>query len=438
VAKTGRATDGTPIVLGGATLVSGEDEALQISRDARIEQGVERIESCEEASRLLREEHEKSRPRSEHPGRVPHHAPTLAADIRALELRIADRLAGRVLVLGHAPAIDRELLERADAEARSELDALGVKYKARDGSYADRWMKLPEDARGRSSLLEVLELPLPSASPGPMTPALLHPDLPTFIEKLNDKHALLVIDSSLAATNVGGYFDGVHLALRSDMPWHVFLHEFQHFEYHRSYGIFYSTVRMRLEAGGTHEEGLPREYVHDPRYIERFGAHVLEMKRLIERGLPDLAVNETMSVKAELDVLAHLPEWIFGKAYRFAAIYAEHHQLNELVELARKRPLAANEQASLVRSLHVFGLEHDPSMFELVRAYDAALFDAEILPLVTPREPGDRYPNVHTPAEALASGELVRNKGLRMPVPPLTSPTPLEAMEQRYRWKKKP
>ena len=185
---------------------------------------------------------------------------------------------------------------------------------------------------------------LPKSLPeiGPQAQALTHPEMAAYKAKLEAMGYRLAVDTSLPHTGADGYvwsFTKV-LALRSRAPWLTFLHEFQHAEFAHFLERDFDTLVTYSLKGKPIQEALPATTVQQlgPQRIERLNS-------LIKKGLPIVAVNETLSVDAELAAMGfrrYLPA-----RGALARQYALRHQINELNKVAKTRALTAIERKTL-------------------------------------------------------------------------------------------
>ena len=239
-----------------------------------------------------------------------------------------------------------------DAEVRRELDKMGVRYtdldeyKLMDELLEDGTMRVENATPGKAlgSALRVDQLPKKKGARRFSTPTLLHPDLPAYLEKMKEFEATLVVDSTLKITGNGGYHTGVarRIGIRANTPWGVFLHEYQHLEFHWRMKKHFARILELWQSGKKLRESLGKEVIDEigPEKID-------QMQWLLDRGVtPQLAINESLSTFAEMKALGmakYLPEG-FGP---FEYQYMLRHQISELQKLGKEAELSVQQLAYL-------------------------------------------------------------------------------------------
>jgi len=136
----------------------------------------------------------------------------------------------------------------------------------------------------------------------------------------------------------GGYLYGHKkiLSINIDTRWGDFIHEFQHFEFDQLINGNIPKLKAIVEEGGNIEDALPM-----PTIIRLGKRKVKLLQRLLEKSLPTLAINESLSVSDELALLGfrkYIPSFFGGKISSASEIkdYALRHQINELRELLKE------------------------------------------------------------------------------------------------------
>lgn len=230
---------------------------------------------------------------------------------------------------------------------REGLKLAGVRFRVSDRptrlqSLAETREIRPDHELFLGKVLELEGLPAPVRPGTPDTPALLHPKMRRYFDKMKEYGYALGIDTSLEQTNAGAYFRASDrlIAIRRNTSWTSFLHEFQHLEFDRYIAPDFGYIREALHSGKRLRDVLPRDVVR------AWGRQrTTQLESLIGKRVPYRAVNETMAVEAELESLG----W---KRYQprvgtVAAKYALRHQITELERVAAQRPLSPREQLTL-------------------------------------------------------------------------------------------
>ncbi len=199
------------------------------------------------------------------------------------------------------------------------------------------------EAKNYGVVFEVDRLPPAGSATGPGANAFRHPLMAEYKKKLEAMGYRLVVDTSIDYTGAGAYhWSHNHvIALRPNSSWQTFLHEFQHAEFaHYLERNFYSMQINVMDLG------KPLATVLKPETLQALGTErVQRLETLIKKGLPELAVNETLSVDAELKVMGfrrYVP--ILGSG---TEKYALRHQINELTDVAARRALQPIEAKTM-------------------------------------------------------------------------------------------
>lgn len=230
---------------------------------------------------------------------------------------------------------------------REGLKLSGVRFKVSDRptrlrGLADAKEIRPDHELFLGKVLEIEGLPPPVRPGTPDTPALLHPKMRHYFEKMREYGYALGLDTSLEQTHAGAYFRESDrlIGIRRNTSWTSFLHEFQHLEFAHYISPDYGYIRESIRSGRRLKDVLP------PEVLKAWGPRrTAHLESLMGKRLPSLAVNETMAVEAELESIG----W---KRYQprvgtVAAKYALRHQITELGKVAAKRPLSPREKLTL-------------------------------------------------------------------------------------------
>jgi hypothetical protein len=249
----------------------------------------------------------------------------------------------------------KDVISIREKELRA-LDKMGVKYSPAadrtllfdDVNFWDKTkLKIPRGFRPDYGLvLDINELPRPGTASGPNTNAFLHPQMAGYVLKLGRMGYRLTVDTSMGSSGVGGYNvpKPKVIALSANSTWQTFVHEFQHAEFAE-----YLADNFR------YLQGVVAEGVHvriamqmEPKKFGMLGEDkVNRLQLLLEKGLPELAVNETLSVDAELAVLGFRK--YFPLSGSVTEAYALRHQVTELNKLIEAGDeLSAAQQKALL------------------------------------------------------------------------------------------
>jgi hypothetical protein len=206
-------------------------------------------------------------------------------------------------------------------------------------------------------VLHIDALPPPGYSKSSSANAFLHPEMAEYKKRLEKMGYDLVVDTSLPQTGAGAYQwerMGV-VALSPDSTWREFIHEFQHAEF-----AHYLGDKEILHLKFSRLEGKTVAEALNPQTANALGAaRVARLQRLLDKGLPELAINETLSVDAELNAMGfkrYIPGLGSGREK-----YALRHQITSLLEEKEHTPLSAAQSSALraaqVRYASLIGLE---------------------------------------------------------------------------------
>jgi hypothetical protein len=247
------------------------------------------------------------------------------------------------------------------------LDRMGVKYHPADEpSRLDRridWDMNPELPWGQGPvdalILNIDKLPPPGADLGPYTRAFLHPKMAGYVGKLGDMGYKLQVDTSSRILGIEAYHGAFGrkkvIALSARSPWHAFVHEFQHAEFAEYLKDDFDRLQ-KFVATGRHVR-----FAMGSQAVEMLGEdRVNRLQVLLEKGLPEIAVNETLSVDAQLAILGvrkYIP--VIGSRTEAYALIHQVTELKKLTEYGHK--LSAAQVKSLrdarIRLMMIIGYE---------------------------------------------------------------------------------
>jgi hypothetical protein len=215
------------------------------------------------------------------------------------------------------------------------LKQLGVEVRARPGvthlqANVERWKETtlevaPGGKADYGKLFNVEKLPPAGKATGAGTNAFLHPEMAAYKAKLESMGYRLTVDSSLPFTGAGGYHAGHSkiIALSPHSTWGTFVHEFQHAEFAQFVARDFEAFQAAVGRGHSVRELLPQ------RALAEFSPEKLDrLQKLMDKGLPSQAVNESLSVAEQLKAMGfrrYLPGAGSGEAK-----YALKHQVTEL------------------------------------------------------------------------------------------------------------
>jgi hypothetical protein len=188
------------------------------------------------------------------------------------------------------------------------------------------------------------------------TPALLHPEMAAYKAKIEEMGYRLVVDTSIQFTGTGGYLweSERTLAILPDSDWATFAHEFQHLEFAHYLEKGFGQTASNVKRGYSLSSLLPAEL------RQTLGsARIKRLEALIRRELPEMAINETLSVEAELKTMGFRRFTPLARA-RHAKNYALRHQITGLLKTKELRPLNAKERSTLHDALVSYALLENP------------------------------------------------------------------------------
>jgi hypothetical protein len=248
---------------------------------------------------------------------------------------------------------------RVDSHARdviARLDNMGVKFHETEGhTYLEQNAKdnltnvitLPTEETKYGKILQIDDLPPAGKSTSYSTNALLHPEMAEYKAKLEKMGYHLTIDTSIPFTGSGAYFSSFDniVALRPNSTWQTFLHEFQHAEFDHYFGAHFGQLQEVVASGKNLNQVFPNDLV------QTLGKdRVSKIQSLLEKGMTYTAVNETLSVDAELKAMG-FHRYIPNSGAVQTEQYALKHQITELSGLAESgHPLTAAQTKALAEA----------------------------------------------------------------------------------------
>lgn len=177
--------------------------------------------------------------------------------------------------------------------------------------------------------------------------ALLHPMMPKYLEELERMGGTLKVWPAAAIANAptnfrnGAYWDsGKTIAIMPTTTWEDFIHEYQHFVFHQLglRGYNWNNPEFLKEL---RKSKSPLQFGLKPKEVAD------EVKKLSNLGLSNLAVDETIAVKAQTKALAKLGygPWTFS-AYKKQS-YAWEFQEKELEQIVSQGHASAQQKLAL-------------------------------------------------------------------------------------------
>jgi hypothetical protein len=230
------------------------------------------------------------------------------------------------------------------------LEKMGVKFsKSYDPTSLNSNVKIwkitkletsPEQLENYGKVLNIDKLPPPGTATGPKTNAFFHPEMARHKAELEQMGYRLTVDTSIPFTGAGAYHWSYTkvVSLRPDSTWQTFLHEFQHAEFSHYLKRSFSWLESRVSSGSTLHDSM------SPQLIEKLGTdRVKRLETLLKRGVPQNAINETLSVDAELRAMGfrrYIPGLGTG-----AKKYALRHQITDLNKIAESGGTLTTKQS---------------------------------------------------------------------------------------------
>ena len=195
--------------------------------------------------------------------------------------------------------------------------------------------------------------------------ALKHRDIDARIKEAEQMGVKVVVDTSLDSVRVKAYYSRENkiLVIRSDSNWLTFEHEFQHALFDK-YLIGHTledspldSVRLIARSGQTLKqmrEQLPAQIRRN--WPQREQDVIL---RYMRDDMPELALNERLSVNRELELLGWRRYTPFGQRI---SNYATRHLIDGLERAARAGPLTApqesiRKQAYMTHYAQTYGID---------------------------------------------------------------------------------
>ncbi|MCM0607287.1 MAG: hypothetical protein KA715_14455 [Xanthomonadaceae bacterium] len=281
------------------------------------------------------------------------------------------------------PGLGIEKTKKADLETIEQMNNLGIKYTELPRVQAKTESKLSADLRysrdqmnkkylGDHALHEEVldlrrstalyqvrasDLPTPGAA-SPQQLAFLHPEMAQTIDELERHGYKVVVDSSLPTSRIGAYHWGFNnvIALKPNSTWSTFQHEFQHFKFKRGMNALLDQIRDDLrmprlkvdfhlamfEANNSAEPYLRLREEH-PVIGEMFKLHS-------ETGLGQFAIDETLAVRRQTELLKKYGYNKYSAEYVKARTYALNHQIYELEETQKIVELTDLQKKTLAQA----------------------------------------------------------------------------------------
>ncbi len=286
---------------------------------------------------------------------------------------LLNRLNSKSTVKGMAenpfPNLTLKKVQDADSETRAALDKLGIKYSkiiqtgnddtktmlerriTSRGKLADKSEAEMKELTSATSLYKITAYNLPK--PGKNDPnelALLHPEFPTLLKKIEEKGYNLAIDPTVPLSRSGAYFHppNLRIAISQESTWTNLVHEFQHLEFDQAINkVWYQLNKMDPTGKlNSYEDRMTDLDYYDfknlkPQEIETYNQSVAESPRLVEANLlrkktqlSEEAVNETLAVRREIEALKKFGYSKLGETYYELRAYALDHQIQSLQALS--------------------------------------------------------------------------------------------------------
>lgn len=268
---------------------------------------------------------------------------------------------------------------------KEQLDEMGVQYRRTDDLsyfrdlFLDGEVKKPKGSAGYRMMgeaygeqLQITKLPMQKGQKSPFASALTHPDMPEYLENLEKMGYKLNVDTSIPYTGTGGYFDPnkKFIAIKPEMKWHEFIHEFQHAEFDKFVKSEFSDMKAEVNFGNSLQEAVSKKTISD------IGEGKLKrIEELLKKGLTEsTSINETLSVEAELKAMG-LKQYIPKMGSKYEK-YALTYQINDLKNLKKSGvSLSAIQQKTLDEAIK----RHDkilPTRDKLVTAAEYGAYAA--------------------------------------------------------------
>ncbi len=261
--------------------------------------------------------------------------------------------------VGDPVAVASEQVRRKTDEALLQLRRMNIGHHLNSGITTElhrmansEEINVAADARGfryYGEIYTVDTLPKPLAKGSAYTEALLHPEMARYRKLLDKMGYQLVIDTSLGPMNTKGYVCVKNriLALEPTSSWQTFIHEYQHVEFDHYIKPHFFSLENLVAEGKSIKDVLPIEEQ------KAWGARrVALLQTLLEKQLPETAVNESLSVDAQIRSLGFHRFLPTGDAMS-ARLYALEHQITELEKLPK---LTATQEHTLKHAIRGYKL----------------------------------------------------------------------------------
>lgn len=180
------------------------------------------------------------------------------------------------------------------------------------------------------SILKITGLPKATGKGSIFSPALTHPEMASYLEKMKAAGYDLVIDTTMAHAGAGAYFHPLkkYIALGPNSVWSDFIHEYQHLEFNSFIegSRLAEMVKLRSE-GKRLVDALPSDVVS-----EIGVGKIKTIQKLIDKGVSQSnAINESLSTTAELTAMGWKQYVPSQGPWRYR--YMLRHQITEIEAL---------------------------------------------------------------------------------------------------------
>jgi hypothetical protein len=180
-------------------------------------------------------------------------------------------------------------------------------------------------------MFEVTRLPKAGTATGPDVIAWTHPEMAGVLKNLDEMDWKVVVDTSLRESGAGAYVrpDAKIIGVPPNVTWKTLSHELQHVEYNTYIRPILHSLKAQAARGKSIFEIL------NPYEINLLGKERLKkIDLLLKKGIPDLGINETLSVDRELKLLG-FRRYLPGEGMSDLK-YALRHQITELTKITEK------------------------------------------------------------------------------------------------------
>lgn len=242
-------------------------------------------------------------------------------------------------------SVDVADLLKSDESYRKTLDQMGIKYRVTNKTTYIETELTAQNAAGQDpfygKIYNIVQLPPASKNGNFDSNAFEHPQMAEYHSKLKAMGYKLVVDSSLPFSNANNYFwqETKVVALRPNSTWSSFIHEFQHAEFESLISLNFSEIQSLAKKGG--EEIAPmlaKTFDYDP-------VRAKKLVQLIRMGLPEIAVDESLSVTEQLALMG----WkrFIPQKNSHSEKYMLRHQVHALLDLQKTETLTAVQAQTL-------------------------------------------------------------------------------------------